>query len=284
MDLILGTAEKDDRIRAVYMGGSRNNPNAPRDIFQDYDIVYVVRQNRPFYEDKSWIDRFGERLYMQYPDEVDRRNGLPADFDACYGWLIQFKDGNRMDLHVVPCENAGAYWDTLCVGLLDKDNILPKTGKPDGRGYWIQKPSESEFWACCNEFWWCMNNVAKALWRKELLAVHQVFYGVCQPELIKLLNWKAGNDNGFCISTGKASKYLNRYLPEPVWNRFLETFIGTDLEKAWDCAFALCELFDDLARELSEKWGYRCDTKEAQASYAFLKHVRTLPQDAKSLF
>lgn len=45
-DLILNTAREDKRIRAVYMNGSRTNPNAPKDIFQDYDIVYVVRETR----------------------------------------------------------------------------------------------------------------------------------------------------------------------------------------------------------------------------------------------
>ena len=63
-DLIIHTAREDERIRAVYMNGSRTNPNVPKDIFQDYDVVYVVTENRPFYEDKCWIDRFGDRLYM----------------------------------------------------------------------------------------------------------------------------------------------------------------------------------------------------------------------------
>ncbi len=45
-DLILNTAREDKRIRAVYMNRSRTNPSAPRDIFQDYDIVYVVRETR----------------------------------------------------------------------------------------------------------------------------------------------------------------------------------------------------------------------------------------------
>lgn len=40
-DLILGTAQADDRIRGVYMGGSRTNPNAVPDLFQDYDVVYI---------------------------------------------------------------------------------------------------------------------------------------------------------------------------------------------------------------------------------------------------
>ena len=40
--LLLKIAEEDDRILAVYMNGSRTNKNVPKDIFQDYDIVYVV--------------------------------------------------------------------------------------------------------------------------------------------------------------------------------------------------------------------------------------------------
>lgn len=37
--LILEKARADERIRAVYMNGSRTNPNVPKDIFQDYDVV-----------------------------------------------------------------------------------------------------------------------------------------------------------------------------------------------------------------------------------------------------
>ena len=46
--LILGVAEQDARVRAVFMNDSRANPNAPRDIFQDYDIVYVVEETASF--------------------------------------------------------------------------------------------------------------------------------------------------------------------------------------------------------------------------------------------
>ena len=42
-DLILGFAKTDERVRGVILNGSRANPNAPRDKYQDYDIVYVVR-------------------------------------------------------------------------------------------------------------------------------------------------------------------------------------------------------------------------------------------------
>ena len=51
------------------MNGSRTNENVPKDIFQDYDIVYVVEDTESFIENKDWIKIFGEILYMQYPDE-----------------------------------------------------------------------------------------------------------------------------------------------------------------------------------------------------------------------
>ena len=42
MELILNTARKDDRIRAVILNGSRANPNTVPDRFHDFDIIYVV--------------------------------------------------------------------------------------------------------------------------------------------------------------------------------------------------------------------------------------------------
>ena len=47
LDLILETARNDERIRAVIMNGSRANPNALRDPFQDFDIVYLVTETAP---------------------------------------------------------------------------------------------------------------------------------------------------------------------------------------------------------------------------------------------
>ena len=88
-DLILRTAMTDARILAVYMNGSRTNDNAVRDIFQDYDIVYVVEQTRPFIEDAGWIQRFGEILYMQCPEALDLECGIPCNPEENYGWLMQ---------------------------------------------------------------------------------------------------------------------------------------------------------------------------------------------------
>jgi aminoglycoside 6-adenylyltransferase len=70
-DLILATAKADDRIRAVILNGSRANPNAKRDILQDFDIVFVVTDIGSFLRDPHWIDHFGKPMIMQLPDKMD---------------------------------------------------------------------------------------------------------------------------------------------------------------------------------------------------------------------
>lgn len=48
LELILNVAKNDKRIRAVLLTGSRANPSAPRDAYQDYDITYFVKDVTPF--------------------------------------------------------------------------------------------------------------------------------------------------------------------------------------------------------------------------------------------
>ncbi len=67
---ILHIANTDARIRAVLLTGSRANPNAKKDFFQDFDIIYIVTQLETFVKDKHWIDVFGERLILQLPEEM----------------------------------------------------------------------------------------------------------------------------------------------------------------------------------------------------------------------
>lgn len=196
IDLIINIAKQDTRIRAVYLEGSRVNPNVPKDIFQDYDVGYIVTETKSFREDKNWIDCFGERLYMQYPEESVYY--LSAT-DKCYGWLIQFKDGNRLDLHVRTLENASKNLESYQT-LLDKDGCMPEKEDFCEKRYWIKRPTQEQYQCTCNEFWWCLNNVAKGLWREEIPYVMEMIDFNIRPMLIRVLEWKIGLDTGFNLS------------------------------------------------------------------------------------
>ena len=149
--MLLQIAREDGRIKAVYMNGSRTNKNVPKDIFQDYDIVYVVTDTKPFIDDKGWINRFGDIWFMQYPDE---HPDYPSDKENFYGWLMQFRDGNRIDLHVESITHAKKHItdDKLCKILIDKDGILPDIPEATDKDYFIKTSIYKKNMYVCSKY------------------------------------------------------------------------------------------------------------------------------------
>lgn len=47
------------------LSGSRTDTKAPKDEFQDYDVVYVVDDLDNLTKDLSWLDQFGKRIIEQ---------------------------------------------------------------------------------------------------------------------------------------------------------------------------------------------------------------------------
>ena len=57
---------KSLQVEAVAMSGSRTNPKAPKDEFQDYDVIYVVDDLDNLTSDLSWLNQFGKRIIEQH--------------------------------------------------------------------------------------------------------------------------------------------------------------------------------------------------------------------------
>ena len=285
MDLILGVAGQDKRVRGVYMNGSRTNPNAARDIFQDYDIVYVVEETASFIADEGWIDVFGERLYMQMPEKMDGMQGRETDFENCYGYLMQFADGNRIDLHVVTLEYGirNMRHDRLCRVLMDKDGVLPKIPEPTDEDHWVKRPTEAEYLCCCNEFWWMQNSVGKGLWRKEVTYAMDMLNLYIRPQLMKMLSWHVGVATDFSCSVGKSGKYFDKYLSKEEYGKLLATYPNSDRECIWQSVFVMCRLFDEAARKVGNGLGYRYREEEAQGSRKFLDCTYGLMEGAQDI-
>ncbi|HEY0607789.1 MAG TPA: aminoglycoside 6-adenylyltransferase, partial [Herpetosiphonaceae bacterium] len=143
LELILATAREDDRIRAVILSGSRTNPNAPRDIFQDFDILYLVTDVASFTGDHTWIERFGELMMLQMPEAM---HDPPPQNNGTFIYLMQFTDGNRIDLGLAPIAMSAAFeTDSLSQVLLDKDGLLPPLAPPSDSDYLPRPPSAQAF-------------------------------------------------------------------------------------------------------------------------------------------
>jgi len=283
LDLIIKTARNDERVRAVVMNGSRVNPNAPKDFFQDYDVVYLVTEKESFLADPGWIKVFGELMIIQLPDEM---SDLPPEGRGLYyGYLMQFTDGNRIDLSLFPVDKVDQLEeDSLTLTLLDKDGVLPKFPPPNDSGYMPRPPSAEAFFDCTNEFWWVSPYVAKGLWRREIVYAKHVLDVYVREQLDKMLAWYVGICSGFKKSPGKLAKYLQTCLEPELWQLLLSTYSDADYEHNWEALLAMGELFRRIAIPVSQHFGFSYPHGEDQRVSAHLHHIRHLPRDAAEMY
>ena len=282
LDLVVGVARADERIRAVIMNGSRVNPNAPRDPFQDFDIVYLVTDVAPFRHNREWIRCFGDLMILQMPEAM--QDPPPSD-DGGFGYLMQFTDGNRLDLGLYPLVRRDqCLRDSLTVVLLDKDGIIGAVPPASDRSYRPNPPTAKLFTDCCNQFWWVCPYVAKGLWREEVTYAKAMLDQPVRDQLTKMLTWHIGVRTQFSRSPGKLGKYFQRYLEPELWESLLQTYADASVERTWEALFAMCALFRRVAVRMAEHYGFDYPHGDDARVSAHLEHVRSLPKTAAEIY
>lgn len=268
--LILDFAKNDVRVRAAYMNGSRANPNAPRDKYMDFDIVFVVTDFEPMMSDYGWIDVFGERLILQMPEAMREPSG-----DGTFNWLMLFTDGNRIDLTLIPVEKPELIGnDSATIVLLDKDGRLPIFPPASDKDYLIKLPNALYYHSCCNNFFWCMQNVAKGIARDELSYVMGMYHFIIGSELNDMISWYIGTQNDLPVATGKMGKYFKNYLPDYLYEQYARVFPDSDYENIWNAVFTACDLFRSLAKQVGQELGYPYNEQDDEGVMIYLHRVK----------
>ena len=277
LDLIMNKAIEDDRIRAVAMDGSRANKNAVHDRYSDFDIVYYVRDVREFTRDKSWINYFGDILIVQYPEDWYKH---PYDYDShdTFTYLIQFADGNRIDLTIFDIRNIEGEKDINepRIVLLNKDGFKELKPIDDEKAFYLKPPTPMEFYNTCNEFRWLSLYIAKGLCREEFYYAKYAYDVLIMEMFMKMLNWRIGIEHGFDITTGYLNKYLKRFLSADEMKRVQGIFPNGEYEDMWDKLLLMYNYFHELEAVVAEHFEYPYDRIEMERVRAFLKERRRL--------
>jgi len=252
LGLILQIAKKL-QVDAVALSGSRTNPKAPKDEFQDYDVVYLVENFEELISDLSWLDQFGKRIIEQH-NVLDHR----------HLYLMLFEDGNRIDLTLCPKEDINEWVDSEAgfTVLVDDKGLFESYSSSPGR-FWIHPASETDFKKACNEFWWVSAYVVKGICRHQVIYATDHLYGICQQELLKLLAWQVAADKG-TVDVGKNYKYLFQYLPAEKEKEFSNQLDFSSKEKITQSLYATMQLFHREAQYLAQKMGFDYDKEVAE--------------------
>lgn len=260
---------QDSRIRAVLLNGSRANPEVTADPFQDYDFAFVVDALETFIEDSSWLERFGPRLIMQIPESMRH----PAN-DGHYGWMFILEDNVRLDMQFFPISMIPSVRsDSLLRVLIDKDDHFTNLPPSSDQAYWVEAPTTLDYFSCCNNFYWCLQNVAKAIVRKEISQALIMYESVVKPELYEMLNWFIGTQHNFRISTGKMGKYYEKHLSDSLYKMYLQTYARADGLELWEAMESAIELFEILAITVGNSMGYPFNHHD---KVGILKHLTWL--------
>ena len=269
--LILDFAKADERVRGVMLNGSRANPNAPRDPYQDYDIVYVVEAFDTFIANHGWIDVFGKRLMLQMPEAMCHPSG-----EGHFNWMMLLDDGNRIDLTLIPIQKKELVGnDSLSVILLDKDGLLPRFPASSDADYFVKPPSELLFFSCCNNFWWCLQNVAKGIARDEMPYAMMMYHTVVREELHNMIDWYIGTTNAFSVSAGKMGKYYRRYLPEQLYQQYCDTYSNAVSDDIWKSLLVMCDLVHALTQQVASFLGVSTNPEDERGMRAYIDMVRS---------
>lgn len=256
-DLILSIAEKDDNIRVVAMNGSRTNRNIPKDQYQDFDIVYIVYDVKRLIESRQWINQFGDRLIMQTPMDADPKG------QRWFTFLMQFMDGNRIDLMIVPIEDMEMYLksDKLLEILMDKDSLISGVLPATDEDYHIRRPSLSEYHNTINEFLWISLYVIKGIKRNELIYAMD-HLGIVRDMLLQMMTWQVGIKTDFKISIGKNYKYLRPFVKPELWQKLMVTYeLGTET-KIWDALDVMLAMFEIACDRVGDSLNYSYNRHE----------------------
>jgi aminoglycoside 6-adenylyltransferase len=273
-------AEQRESIRAMLLTSTRAIPDAAVDFLSDYDVVLVVQDIHPFFEDRSWLEDFGEVLVVYWdPIYTDPDYGIEKTAN-----VTQYADGLKIDFTLWPVEllqkilRAPALQAELDAGyriLLDKDHLTEGMQMPTYRAYIPTPPTEQIYQKTIEDFFSDAPYVAKCLLRGELLPVKWCLdYDMKHIYLRLMLEWRMELDHGWSVPTGTLGKGLKKRLPPEIWSQLENTYAGADVADNWEALFRTIALFRQVAVEVGEGLGYAYPDDLDQRVTAYVRDMR----------
>jgi aminoglycoside 6-adenylyltransferase len=272
----------------MLLTSTRANPHAPVDAFSDYDVVLVVLDIHPFFEDRTWLQDFGQVLVV-YWDPIHPAPDYGIEQVAN---VTQYADGLKIDFTLWPVEllrriaEAPALPADLDVGyivLVDKDHLTDGMQAPTYTAYIPTPPTDETYQKVVEDFFSDAPYVAKCLWRDELLPAKWCLdYDMKHNFLRQMLEWRMERDHDWSVTTGALGKGLKQRLPPEIWSQLEHTYVGPGIADNWDALFRTIALFRQVAIEIADHLGYAYPHDLDQRVTTYVQNVQRQEQQAGS--
>lgn len=285
LNRLIQWGEQQPLVRAMLLTSSRAVPNAPVDVLSDYDVILVMRDIQPFFDDRLWLEAFGRVLVMYrdplavylgfetFANVVQFESGLKIDFTL---WPVEILQAIAADPHLPPEFDAGYRI------LLDKDGLTTGLLPPTYAAYIPKPPSQPEYYKTVEEFFLEAAYVAKFLWRDDLIAAKHILDGGMKQEYLRpMLEWRMEIEHGWTVKPGPYGRRLKRWLRPDLWAELENTYTGLSLEDNWEALFRTIALFRKVAQEVGALLSLPYPHDLDRRAVAYLQKVKNLVPDAE---
>jgi aminoglycoside 6-adenylyltransferase len=281
LDWLIGWATELPTIRAVIMSSSRTRPDGPLDVLSDYDIILALTNPEDFATVEDWQADYGPPM-VRWGDQNELL-GLTTYFRG-----VVYQDYIKIDWTIWPdalLERIGeqpTLPEELDEGyrvLLDKDGRTARWQPPTHRAFIPTRPTESEYRALVEEYWWGATYAAKSLWRDEIVFAKWILdQDMKTVAMRRMLEWRIEIDHDWGVRPGVLGRGLKRYLPTDIYEELIRTYVGPEIEETWSALFRLNALFRRVAIEVGQSLGYAYPQEVEDRVTAFLLLVKELPR------
>lgn len=282
IDQLKQWAEHQDSVRAMLLTSTRANPSAVVDAFSDYDVILVVRDIHPFFDDRRWLDDFGDVL-VTYWDPIH----LAPDYGIEQVTnVIQYADGFRIDFTLWPIEllrriieskMLPASLDAGYTVLIDKDHLTDGLESPTYSAYIPKPPTEETYRKVIEDFFSDVPYVAKCLCRDELLPAKWCLdFDMKHVFLRQMLEWHMELDYDWSEPAGNLGKGLKKKLPAEIWSKLERTYVGADINDNWEALFGTMSLFREVGIDVAEGLGFVYSYDLDEKVTAFVQEMRRI--------
>ena len=259
-------ARSDPNVVALVLTGShaRVTNSPPPDAFSDLDVEVIADDVSTFVRDDDWWRRLGD-VWVYWFDESP---GEPSR-------LIVYEPGQKVDfsLHgrqriVGQRERLDQLYERGYRVLLDKEQLTAELPPPSGQSPQRRLPTQAEFTAVVNEFWFEAFHIPGYILRGDLWVVK--FRDWTMKEmLLKVLEWRA-------LAAGPADVWhighrMRDWVDDAIWEEVHAIFGSFDAGGSWRALDATARLFRRVAREAAAALDLEYPDKAETSVSAYLR-------------
>lgn len=243
MDAIVRWAEAEDAVRLVVITSTRARPEGPPDELSDWDVIVALTD----------LARFDPTVCgtpaARWGDQHDTHG------TTCFFRGVVYADGLKVDWTLwpanVPDLVAEHGLDNNLDGgyrvLVDKDGVTARWPEPTFRAHIPTRPTEAEYVALVEEFWWSATYVEKGRARGEEFFARFIPQYDLTDALRRMLEWKVELVRDWNWKPGAYGRGIERELSDADAEELLASVGSYERTAA---------MFRRVARDVGDSLGY----------------------------